>query len=180
MLFPLSAQIFSDTYFTLLPAGTNGTAGTSARYVLFGDWPQSPLRYGTKVDESISVQVGAFTYYYGSDDYWYAKADNDYYKVEPIKWRIVTDKYNGKTMILSENTLMLMQWYDESSANSRTIDGKEVYDNNYEHSRIRAFLNGLSYPTKKTDKCRSAKQLRKDRPFTVRPHKRQRKEKVPH
>lgn len=103
--FPLYAQTFSETYFTLLPAGTDGTAGTNAQYALFGDWPQSRQPYDVSVDESKSVQVGAFTYYYGSDDYWYAKADYDYYKVEPIKWRIVTDNYNGNTLLLSENTL---------------------------------------------------------------------------
>ena len=149
--FPLYAQTFSETYFTMLPAGTDGTAGTSARYALFGDWPQSPQPYNVEVDESISIQVGAFTYYYGSDDYWYAKADYDYYKVEPIKWRIVTDNYNGNTLLLSENTLMFLEWYDESTASSRVIDGKEIYDNNYEHSRIRAYLNGLSYTVKKSD-----------------------------
>ncbi len=149
--FQLYAQTFSETYFTLLPAGTDGTAGTNAQYALFGDWPQSRQPYDVSVDETKSVQVGAFTYYYGSDDYWYAKADYDYYKVEPIKWRIVTDNYNGNTLLLSENTLMFLEWYDESSASSRVIDGKEIYDNNYEHSRIRAYLNGLAYTVKKAD-----------------------------
>ena len=151
VFFTLHAQTFSETYFTLLPAGTDGTAGTDAQYVLFGDWPQSPQPYDVKVDESKSIQVGAFTYFYGSDDYWYAKADYDYYKVEPIKWRIVTDDYDGNMMLLSENTLMFLEWYDASTASSRVIDGKEIYDNNYEYSKIRAFLNGLSYTVKKSD-----------------------------
>ena len=149
--FPLCAQTFSETYYTLLPEGTDGTAGTDAQYVLFGDWPQSPLPYGVTVDEKKSIQVGAFTYFYGSDDCWYAKADYDYYKVEPIKWRIVTDNYNGNRMLLSENTLIFLEWYDASTASSRVIDGQEVYDNNYEYSKIRAYLNGLSYTVKESD-----------------------------
>ncbi|MCR4713775.1 MAG: DUF6273 domain-containing protein [Treponemataceae bacterium] len=151
-LIPLHAQPFSETYFTLLPAGTDGTAGKDARYALFGDWPQSPLSYGVKIDESKSVQVGAFTYYYGSDGYWYAKVDWDYYKVEPIKWRIVTDNYNGNILLLAESILFSIDWYDNSTADFRTVNGNEVYDNNYEHSKVRAYLNGLSYPVKKSNK----------------------------
>ena len=151
-LAPLYAQSFSETYFTLLPAGTDGTAGRDARYALFGDWPQSPQSYGVKIDEKKSVQVGAFTYYYGSDGYWYAKVDWDYYKVEPIKWRIVTDDYKGNILLLAENILFSIDWYDDSTADFRTINGNEVYDNNYEHSKVRAYLNGLSYPVKKSNK----------------------------
>ncbi len=151
VLFPLHGQVFSETYFTVLPEGTDGTAGTSAKYALFGDWPQSIQPYGVKIDESKSVQVGAFTYFLGSDDNWYAKADYDYYKVEPIKWRIVTDDYSGNMLLLAENVLAGISWYDDTTTPSRTIDGKEVYDNNYEHSKIRAYLNGLSYQFKNSN-----------------------------
>ena len=154
LLFPLYSLSFSETYFTLLPAGTDGSGGTSARYALFGDWPQSPLPYGVKVDESKSVKVGSFTYYYGSDNCWYAKFDWDYYKVEPIKWRVVTDNYDGNILLLAEDILLSIEWYDDSTADFRTVNGKEVYDNNYEYSRIRAYLNGLSYPVKKSNSSR--------------------------
>ena len=154
LLFPLYSLSFSETYFTLLPAGTDGSGGTSARYALFGDWPQSPLPYGVKVDESKSVKVGSFTYYYGSDDCWYAKFDWDYYKVEPIKWRLLTDSYdidgdNGDStglLLLAENILTAnVSYYTSTYDNSeltRTLNGTTIYTNNYKYSNIRAYLNG--------------------------------------
>ena len=41
-------------------------------------------------------------------------------------------------------------YYDYGDVN-RTIEGETVYPNNYEHSKIRAYLNGLSYAVKATD-----------------------------
>ena len=39
------------------------------------------------------------------------------------------------------------EYYDVN----RTIEGETVYPNNYEHSKIRAYLNGLSYAVKATN-----------------------------
>src|SRR5574344_2187560 len=57
-----------------LPAGTNGSAGTTGSYVWFGGWPQTIEASGVTVDESTTKTIGANTYYKGSDGYWYAKA----------------------------------------------------------------------------------------------------------
>ena len=72
-----------------------------------------------------------------------------YFKVEPIKWRVLTDDYNGYTLLLAENSLLDCRFYDY--VYNRQINGKVVYPNNYEHSRVRAFLNGLSYTTGSAD-----------------------------
>ena len=150
-----------------LASGTDGTAGTSEQYVLFGDWPQSIKPAGVIVDESNSKQVGMFTYYLGSDYNWYVKQQEKansssykystgaialkssnnsykYFKVEPIKWRVVTTNFNrtGKKLLLAENILINCAYYD---GNNRTIDDNTISGCNYEHSRVRAFLNGLSY-----------------------------------
>lgn len=96
----------------------NGTAGPDWTYVEFGDWPQTIKADDVTVDESISTEVGMFTYYMGSDGAWYAKIkencyrsnhysngqsvassfDNSYkyFKVEPIKWRVLTANYRGR------------------------------------------------------------------------------------
>lgn len=100
------------------------------------------------VDESVSKTVGSFTYYKGSDGEWYAKLNSKYYKVEPIKWRVLTADYNGtgKKLLLAEKILINCMYYDYTE--DRTIGTETIYPNNYEHSRVRAFLNGLSYQKK--------------------------------
>ena len=162
---------FIGTDYTELPAGTDGTAGKKAAYVLFGDWPQTIKADDVTVDESKGSVVGAFIYYLGSDGAFYAKCSENscgkrdaetvysngtkvayseaksfqYFKVEPIKWRVLTNNYNGKKLLFAENILMPCAYYD---GNVRWFDdGTDMYRNNYKGSRVRAFLNGLSYQT---------------------------------
>ena len=115
---------------------------------------------------------GTFTYCKGSDGQWYVKqienayesgykysdgtdvaqgSANSYsykwFKVEPIKWRVLTTNYGGKKLLLAENILTNSAYY-VYAAIDRTIGGNTIYSNNYEHSRIRAFLNGLSFQQK--------------------------------
>ncbi len=115
--------------------------------------------------------MGANTYYKGSNGNYYAKAKENcyessgytytdgttvkqsgadsyrYFKVEPVKWKVLTNNYNntGKALLLAEDILTANVSYYEDYQNNRTIDGKTVYPNNYKHSQIRAYLNGLSY-----------------------------------
>ena len=100
--------------------------------VTFGSWPQTLKTDGVSIDQNVSLVVGDFTYYMGSDGYWYAKLSDKYYKVEPIKWRVLTTDYNGtgKKLLLAENSLIAKQ-YDA---------GK----NNYQNSKIRKWLNSNS------------------------------------
>ena len=194
---PKNATIleFVGTPYTPLPAGTDGSVGTSGTYVLFGDWPQTIMAAGVTVDESKIAIVGAHTYYKGSDGAWYMKllengeasnsegpggfrySDNTrvknkyaksyrYYKVEPIKWRVLTSNYNGsgKKLLLAEAALTNEQYCDTwgDYAKFRSVDGNQysfnldvtlrqredgtyIHHNNYEHSRLRAFLNGIAY-----------------------------------
>lgn len=170
-------------YSTPVTEEVNGTT-----YVYFGDWPQSvlPVTSSVTVDETVSVTMGANTYYLGSDGNYYAKcAENAYgtiasykyhdgtlvgtdgtttryFKVEPIKWRVLTDNYSGKKLLLAENILTAnVPYYGcNSSSNTRTVGSDtDIYPNNYKYSQIRAYLNGLDYyydtssteTTKKTD-----------------------------
>lgn len=144
---------------------TEEVSGTT--YVYFGVWPQSVLPSDTTltVDETVFVKMGANTYYLGSDGNYYAKcAENAYgtgdeykyhdgtqpgrggtttryFKVEPIKWRVLTGKYSGKKLLLAEDILTANVPYYVSWS-SRTIGTTEVYANNYKYSTIRAYLNG--------------------------------------
>ncbi len=153
---------------TPLASGTDGTAGTDATYMYFGEWPQTIIADGVTVDESISKQMGMFTYYFGSDGAWYVEqAENGradaadttysdgtavaqggtrykYFKVEPIKWRVLTTNYNGtgKKLLLAENILTNGTYHPSET---RTIGGVTVYHHNWQYSRIRAYLNGTDY-----------------------------------
>ena len=62
-----------------------------------------------------------------------------YFKVEPIKWRVLETTAGG-FKLLSEYLLDTKPFY--ISPDNRTINGQTIYANNYEYSTIRAWLNG--------------------------------------
>ncbi len=149
---------FAATKYRGLPAGTDGTAGPSWTYVEFGDWPQTIKAENVTVDENESVEVGMFTYYKGSDGAWYVKekerASRDdfkysdgtdvaqeaaesykYFKVEPIKWRVLTTDYDGKKLLLAEDILLCSYWQCQLPPGSPG-------DYCYEYCQLRAMLNG--------------------------------------
>lgn len=139
--------------------------------VTFGLWPQTIIAPGVTVDDSVTEPHGAFTYCRGSDGEWYVKQaerayENGYkysdgkttvgqdgtsekwFKVEPIKWRVLTTNYGGNKLLLAERILTggVKYYIDQSS---RLIGGKTIYPNNYKYSTIRAYLNG-AYETDDT------------------------------
>lgn len=161
---------YAETPYTELDAGTDGSVGTNGKYVLFGEWPQTVMAEGVTINEEEVRQSGAFTYYLGSDGEWYVKQQEipledfykysdgsevrfstnresffRYFKVEPIKWRVLTTDYNGtgRKLLLAENILVSSRFYD--SDRLRKTNGVKVYPSNYKESAIRAFLNGLEY-----------------------------------
>ena len=162
-----------ELYSSPVDAETGLAATSSSTYIYFGVFPKTvlPETSDVTVDENVSVTMGANTYYKGSDANWYAKVkencfgssgytytdgttvkqsgadSNRYFKVEPVKWKVLTNNYNntGKALLLAENILTANVPYYEDYKNNRTIDRSLVYPNNYKHSQIRAYLNGLSY-----------------------------------
>ena len=139
-----------------------------------GEYPQTilPESATISIDETAanSRTQGMFTYYLGSDGAWYYKATENaidssikysdgsfaktggtstrWFKVEPIRWRILSDNYNGKKLVFCENILDACSFFDYGNMERKRGSGpteKTIYPNNYEESRIRAFLNGLSY-----------------------------------
>ena len=112
-----------------LTAGTNGTMGTTGEYVLFGDYPQSFLENTVTVDENKTIKMGNTTVYGGSDGCLYYKYSGSYFKIEPIKWRVISRDENNIVVLLAENIL------DISKFNS-------YYRNFiYTNSLIQNFLN---------------------------------------
>ncbi|MBO7123378.1 MAG: hypothetical protein J6V90_08880 [Treponema sp.] len=108
-------------------------------YVEFGSWPQTRAAEGVEIDQSEPLAVGAFLYCKGSDGALYAKLGQDWFKVEPITWRVLSDK-KGSRLLLAEKILACGSYYDVAGGN-RSAVGATIYSNNYKHSRVRAWLN---------------------------------------
>ncbi len=134
----------------------NGNPSSNGNYVLFGSYPKT-YQSDTSVITTTQDENG---YYIGTDGTSrYAKVSanpsnssyvfNDgttivkgteyYFKVEPLKWRILKTE-NGKALLLCEDIIDAHHFY--SSTSSRTINGSTIYANNYKYSDIRAWLNG--------------------------------------
>lgn len=69
--------------------------------------------------------------------------DTEYYfKLEPIKWRVLTDNYQGGKLLVAENVLINSCFNSENL--NRTINDKTIRLYDYKYSTIRAYLNGLN------------------------------------
>ncbi len=155
--------VYASAPYTALPSGANGSLGTSGTYVTFGLWPQTIKADGVTLDTTKTQTHGAFTYCKGSDGAWYVQqaeyAHNPYaysdgstagqgganvkwFKVEPIKWRVLTDSYSEKKLLLAESILTGGVPYYINDPYNRSISGSEVNPENYKYSTIRAWLNG--------------------------------------
>ena len=127
---------------------SNGTADENGTYILFGEYPQTIKANNVTITNTTDSRG----YYLGSDGSYYAaitanpyentyKFSNGssitkgvvyYFKVEPIKWRIL-EEGDGTATLLCE-MIIDAQKYDDSS-------------NNYANSNIRAWLNDNFYNT---------------------------------
>ena len=163
---------FSFVGTTYKEVDTQTINGVEYDIVDFGDWPQSILSTDSSVtvDETNFIERGMFTYCKGSDGEWYLKALEDYtgregvtysdgsyakrnsnsyrwFKVEPIRWRVLTTNYNesGKKLLFSEIVLIGEMYYEGKNKNTRTLG---LINSDYIGSRVRAFLNGISYKHK--------------------------------
>lgn len=198
---------------TVLPKGTDGTVGTDGVYVYFGDWPQTIKADDVTIDEEKSIIMGGNIYYSGSDGNYYVrclenastnelyysnqtpvltKESNSYkyFKVEPIKWRVIDTNFDhdlnagtpGKKLLFAETILsgninfydykhkkrlddVQKQKYNQlqklketglldgvgSKTLNELLNAGSIYPNNYKHSKVRAFLNGLSYEIRPDD-----------------------------
>lgn len=132
------------------------------KYVYYGEYPQS-LKAASVTVEGPADANG---YYKGSDNAKYARVTatpyimnewhsvkfsnnenvvtgNEYYfKVEPIKWRVLETK-NGVSFLLCDSIIDHGAFYN--GEDNREIGGNTVYPNNYAHSGIRTWLNGTFY-----------------------------------
>ena len=133
----------------------DGSLGPSYPYVTFGLYPQSKKADNVTIAEDAETQKhGSMTFIKGSDGCWYVNAGNSkYFKVEPIKWCVVTKQYNGsdRKLLLAENILVNCNYYEGILSNeqdylrSHQNTSNTAYPNSYWDSTVRAFLNGEDY-----------------------------------
>ncbi len=103
-------------------------------------------RQNFTTDEASDEGWQLFNGYFTSTVYWF--------KYEPIKWTILTENFKdasssitGGALILCDMILDSQNYYITLSGSTRTINGKTVYENNYEYSTIRSWLNDTFYNT---------------------------------
>lgn len=137
-------------------------------YIYFGEYPQT-LKADSVTIISTTDERG---YYLGDDGCYYAKVSADplyndftfstgasitkgtvyYFKVEPIRWRILSEE-NGEAFLLCDSIIDVLpyQWdfYDQYQTYYNNADGvpEGTYANNYKYSEIRAWLNATFYET---------------------------------
>ncbi len=136
----------AQTEYTRINA--SGEPAVDGDYILFGEYPQTIKANGV----TVGTTADGRDYYLGSDGYYYAKVTATpyssgytfstnatvtsgtvyYFKVEPIKWRILEES-GGTALILCESII----------ANKRYATSS----NNYMNSEIRAWLNNEFYNT---------------------------------
>ena len=173
----------------------NGEPDPDGKYILFGWYPQTV--------KSADVTVGSTPesngYYLGSDGAYYMKSTakvtsdgnnyadfkdgtsitqgNEYYfKMERLKWRILTENYegSGNALIVCDtiiDAIAYQPYYKnvgldcyatdedgtilidmDATPGQGVDDNNQVYANNYKHSEIRKFLNSTFYDTAFTEK----------------------------
>ena len=135
----------------------NNELDADGGYILFGQYPQTIK----SADVTVGDVADGDGYYLGSDGARYAKVVADpynsgygctfsdgskatkgstyYFKVEPIRWRILSE--DGESAFILADGIIADHYYHHTESNT-TIDGKTVYANNYKHSDIRAWMNG--------------------------------------
>lgn len=152
---------------------TGKAATKNSTYIYFGVFPNTIKASDVTINENESVIMGGNTYYKGSDGEWYVYTQEDplvisdkykysdgtqanhiseksylYFKVQPIKWKVLTNDYNGtrSSLLLAENILIAnIPFYTVRNMTT----GMTIYPNNYKYSTVRAYLNGIIYRNKK-------------------------------
>lgn len=166
--FDLKVQPEYNFYSIPIDVSTGEKATAASTEVYFGVFPKTvlPVSSAVTINEERKIILGNNTYYLGSDGEYYAKvlenasgttykySDNSsvkqssansyrYFKLEPVKWKVLTTNYNstGKALLHADMAIMCnIPFY--VSAGNRTISGTTVTATDYKYSTVRAYLNG--------------------------------------
>lgn len=160
--------------------GKEGAYIRDGDYIYLGEYPQT-----IKADDvTITDTTDDRNYYLGSDGSYYAKvtaAPSEsyytfstgttvtsgtvyYFKVEPIRWRILCEE-NGEALILCDSIIANAAYQSDYTYDGdpytlmayTTANGapEGTYANNYKYSNVRAWLNDSFYETAFSELARS-------------------------
>ena len=102
--------------------------GTMYRGVYFSDYRPHCTTEINSVDRS------------GQDENGFVPLKVYWFKFEPIKWKILKES-DGEATLLCDMIIDSGEYYITGDGSTRLIDGATVYENNYEYSAIRTWLN---------------------------------------
>lgn len=130
-----------------------GSGGASATYIYLGDYPQTLKADDVEVYNVSSNKKtrGNLDFYPGSDGNWYTQTSSKWYKLEPIKWRLLTKSYkdssgNNCWLLLSEKILDAKTFFNYYSRSGSSGYNSTYYPAScYYLSEARAFLDATSY-----------------------------------
>ena len=160
--------------------GCTVTAEFPQSYIEFGLWTKSLKAESVKITEE-QKKINGFSAFKGSDNNFYIKVESAesyssernkykfqdgteiengkeyFFRLEPIKWRILSGNGTEKALLFSEKIITGgIKFYKLKDSERyyipgtgylykpREINGNEIQPNNYEFSEVRAFLNGLN------------------------------------
>ena len=101
-------------------------------YVWFGEFPQSLQKKGVVINRTANSEG----YYVGSDNERYVEHEGAYYKVEPLKWKILEEKDN-KAFIVCETVIDASLFQDEMWIDIQTWYYGEYGDKTYQANDYR-------------------------------------------
>ncbi len=153
-----------NTFSGTLPTSSNSGLWTSYGYYINGsvsnfmwyiDLEQGGEKYRgvyfTSYRPYYTTTSSSSTY---QDDNGYNTSTVYWFKYEPIKWTILTEDFKdatgnstGGALILCDMIIDSQNYYITARGSTRTINGKTVYETNYEYSTIRSWLNDTFYNT---------------------------------
>ena len=108
------------------------------RYAYFGKYPQTKVTDTNLKSELSQIYVTNASGYIEYEGNEYKEVNNNFYKVEPIKWLIVGGS-DGEYILVSDKILDQQSVY--TSAGGRLINGEYIEWRNYKYSQLRTWLN---------------------------------------
>ncbi len=101
----------------------------------------TPCNYGTITNKDEQGNMYYITFVYSDGMIVYNNVV-EWFVVEPIKWRVLSENSDGSYQVYSEYILDTIVYFDGPYL--RSINEVDVYRNNYKYSNVRAWLNGYN------------------------------------
>ena len=129
--------------------------------ITYGFYPQTHVGDEQLIEKLNSLTAPLLGNWYFYNGGLYVKSENGYsvtyldgtisnryppywFNVEPIEWKILS-RNAGEYLVISKLLLDAHEW--NNSSQEKVVDGQTIYQNNYEYSSVREWLNNDFYNT---------------------------------